>query len=363
MSQRTAWCLLTVLAAGVPVAGVPAASAQVVRQQTATLDLPRVSPAAAVSQRVGLTDVEITYHRPAVNERTVWGGLVPYGQVWRTGANENTLISLSSDVTVEGQPLAAGTYGLHTIPGEEEWTIIFSRDTDAWGSFSYNEENDALRVTVQPGEVSFHQERMIFVFDEASNESAMVSLIWDKLQVPFKIEVDSPQVTLASIREQLKGVSQFFWMGPQQAANYCLQEEMNYEEAMGWIDASIQAEERFENLQTKAQLLEKTGDETQSAEIMAKALDMGNAGQLHNYARSLIGQDEKEEALTVFERNVKQNPDAWFVELGLARGYSALGQFDKAVASMKVSLERAPEGQKAYVQSLIDRLERKEDIN
>ncbi len=358
MRERTVASLLLPLLAVVLPAG-----AQVVPQQTATLDLPRVSPAAAVSQRLGLTDIEITYHRPAVNGREVWGGVVPYGQVWRTGANENTRISFSTEVTVEGQPLAAGTYGLHTLPGEDEWTIIFSHDVDAWGSYSYDEERDALRVTVEPSAAPAHQERMIFVFAEVSNESATVSMVWEKLRVTFEIGVDTHAVTLASIREQLQGVSQFFWMGPQQAANYCLQEEMAYEEAMGWIEASIQAEERFENLQTKAQILDQTGEAAQSAEIMAKALEMGNAGQLHNYARSLLGEDKKDEALAIFERNVEQSPEVWFVELGLARGYSALGRFDQAVASMKISLAKAPEGQQAYVQSLVDRLQKREDIN
>ncbi len=320
-------------------------------------------PAAAVGQRLGLTDVEITYHRPAVNGRTVWGEVVPYGQVWRTGANENTRITFSTDVTVEGQPLAAGAYGLHTLPGEDQWTIIFSRDADAWGSYSYDPERDALRVTVEPAAAPAHQERLLIVFDQVSNASATVAIVWEKLRVPFAIEVDTHAVTLASIREQLTGVSQFFWMGPQQAADYCLQEGIHSEEAMKWIDTSIQAEERFENLQTKAQLLAATGDRAQSAEIMAKALAMGNAGQLHNYARTLIGEGKKSEALAIFERNVEQHPEVWFVELGLARGHSALGQFDQAVANMKISLAKAPEAQKAYVQSLVDRLAKKQDIN
>ncbi len=359
MSPRKTMILSILL---VPLAALPAA-AQVVPQQSVTLDLPRASPAAAVSQRIGLTDVEITYHRPAVNGRQVWGALVPYGQVWRVGANENAVISFSTAVTVEGEPLAAGRYGLHAIPGEDEWTIVFSRDADAWGSYSYDPERDALRVAVEPVAAPSHQERMLIVFDEVADDSATVSIVWEKLRVPIAIEVDTHAVTLASIREQLKGLARFYWMGPQQAADYCLKEEIAYDEAMHWIDASIQAEERFENLQTKAELLAKTGDAAESAEVMEKALRLGNAGQLHNYARGLLGEGEKEAALAVFERNVKQNPEAWFVELGLARGYSALGRFDEAVANMKISLAKAPADQKAYVRSLIERLEKKEDIN
>jgi hypothetical protein len=332
------------------------------QNQTPGLNLTRASPQAKIAQRVGVTDIEIVYHRPGVNEREIWGTVVPYGQVWRTGANENTLITFGTDVTVEGQALAAGTYGLHTLPGEEEWQIIFSNDTTAWGSFSYDESRDALRVTVKP-ENGPHEERMSFTFDDPSNDSTTVSIRWVDLRVPFKVAVDTKAQTYAAIQDQLKGLAQFSWQGWDQAANWALQVEDHYEEALGWTDRSIQIEERFDNLFSKAQLLEKTGETDQVAEIMDKALAMANAGQLHNYARQLMGQEKMDEALEVFARNVKQNPDAWFVELGLARGYSALGDFDKAVANMEIALGKAPEAQKAYVQSLVERLKNKEDIN
>jgi thioredoxin-like negative regulator of GroEL len=332
------------------------------QQQNVGLDLPLTSPRAEIRQTVGLTEIGVWYHRPAVNERTIWGGLVPYGQVWRAGANENTLVTFSTDVTVEGQQLAAGTYGLHAIPSEEEWVIIFSGDTTAWGSFSYTEDNDVLRVTVKPVEAPF-RERMAFRFDELTNDSVALGLHWETLLVPIKVGVDTQEVVLASVRDELKGVAQFSWIGWNQATNYCLQEEINYEEALEWAERGIQAEKRFETLSTKARLLEKTGETGQAAELMQEALAMGNAGQLHQYARSLVSQERKEEALEVFQRNVHQNSDSWFVELGLARGYSALGDFDKAAENMKIALERAPDARKAYVQSLVERLEQEQDIN
>ena len=184
-----------------------------------------------------------------------------------------------------------------------------------------------------------------------------------KLRVPVNFEVDTEAVTLVSIREQLKGLSQFFWNGWNQAATYCVQNETNLEEALQWADNSIQAEERFENLQTKSQILEKTGDADQSAEVMARAMEIGNAGQLHQYGRTLLTQDRVDEAIEVFERNAEQNPDAWFTGFGLARGYSAKGDFDKAVENMKLALAKAPDGQKTYVQGMLDRLEKSEDIN
>jgi len=349
-----------VLALLVALLALPAVAQEI---QTPFLDLPRVSPGATVTQRVGVAEIGISYHRPAVNDREVWGALVPYDQVWRTGANENTVITFSHDVTVEGEPLVAGSYGFHAIPGEESWQLIFSHDDTLWGSYSYDEANDALRVTVTPTEAPAFQERMLFTFDEVGADSTTVALTWADLRVPFTVGVDVHAQTLASIEEQLKGVGQFFWMPWNQAAQYCLQEELDCADAMAWIDRSIQSEERFENLSIKARLLRKAGEEEQADEVMAKALEMGNAGQLHNYARQLIGQGEKEKALEVFQRNVRQNPDAWFVELGLARGYSALGRFDEAAEQMKIAVGRAPENQKAYVQGLVEQLEKGEDVN
>ena len=329
---------------------------------------PMASPRAEVAQRIGLTDVEVVYHRPAVNERDVWGQVVPSAgtPVWRTGANENTVVSFSTDVTVQGETLAAGTYGLHTIPGqpaaEGEWTIVFSNDSQAWGSFAYKEENDALRVTAKP-EKAAHQERFEISFDKLENDSADMILRWAEVAVPVTVGIDLEETVMASFRQQLTGLSQFFWQGWNQAAQYSLTNDMNLEEAMQWADRSIQAQENFNNLSTKAQLLAKGGDAAQADELMTKAMDMGNAGQIHNYARQLLGQDRKQEALAVFQKNVEKHPDTWFVELGLARGYSALGEFDKAVKSMKVSLEKAPDGQKQYVQGLVDQLAKSVDIN
>ncbi len=371
MSQRTVFRLrpsrattLVVLALTLITSG----SALAQGPQAQHIFTPMASPRAEVAQRIGLTDVGVVYHRPAVNERDVWGQVVPGAgtPVWRTGANENTVVSFSTDVTVQGQTLAAGTYGLHTIPGkpatEGEWTIVFSNDSQAWGSFAYKEESDALRVTAKP-EKANHKERFEISFDNLENESADMILRWAEVAVPVTVAIDLEKTVMADFRQQLTGLSQFFWQGWNQAAQYALTNEMNLDEGMEWADRSIQTQENFNNLSTKAQLLSKSGDAAQADEIMAKAMDMGNAGQIHNYARQLLGQDRKEEALVVFKKNVDKHPDTWFVELGLARGYSAVGNFEKAAASMKVSLEKAPEAQKQYVQGLVDQLSKDVDIN
>ncbi len=342
--------------------------AQTADNQAQHIFTPMASPRAEVAQRIGLTDVRVVYHRPAVNDRDVWGQVIPRDgtPVWRTGANENTLVSFSTDVTVEGQPLPAGTYGLHTVPGqpaaEGDWTIVFSNDVHAWGSFNYDPERDALRVTARPRKAE-HMERFEIAFDDLEDDSASMVLRWAEVAVPVKIGIDLEKTVKASFEQQLTGLSSFFWQGWNQAAQYFVQNELDGEQALQWADRSIGIQEDFSNLATKAQLLAKKGEAAEARELMARAMEMGNAGQIHNYARQLLGRGDKEEALAAFKKNVEKHPETWFVELGLARGYSALGDFDNAVKSMKLSLAKAPDAQKPYVQGLVEQLEKEVDIN
>lgn len=331
-------------------------------RQSVDLALPQVSPRAGVSQRIGVTDLEIWYHRPAVGERPIWGSLVPYGEVWRAGANENTVFTASTDIEVEGQPLPAGSYGLHAIPGETEWEIIFSRDHGAWGSFSYDVANDALRMKVRPEEAPF-VERLAYTIDDPTETGATVSLRWEKLRVPFTVEADTKALTLASIKDQLKGQAQFSWLGLNQAAQWCLQNELNYEEALTWAEQSIEVEERFDNLAAKSQLLERTGKAAEAEPLMARALEIGADADVHNYARQLLGNGELDRAMEVFRLNAERHPESWVVAVGLARGHSALGDFSSAAASMREAIEKAPETQTVYLQGLLGRLEKSEDIN
>src|SRR5256886_15305952 len=173
--------------------------------QPTELNIPRVSQRGTVSQRIGLTDITIAYHRPAVGGREIWGKTVPYGKVWRAGANENTTITFTDDVTVEGKALAAGTYGLHTIPGKDQWAIIFSKNSSSWGSFSYDEKEDALRVTVKPHAAEAF-EQLTYTFEDVKPESAVATLRWEKLAVPFQIGVDMKAVVLRSIKSELRSV-------------------------------------------------------------------------------------------------------------------------------------------------------------
>src|SRR3989441_1394003 len=185
--------------------------------QSFVLDLPRPSQRAQITQRVGITDVTISYHRPLVNNRKVWDALVPYGKVWRAGANENTTITFSDPVTIEGKPLPKGAYGLHMIPGENEWTVIFSKSSTSWGSFTYDQAEDALRVAVKPQPAEFH-EALTYDFDDPKPDSSVVTLRWERLAVPFKVGVNVKEIVAQSLHNQLRDLAQFTWFGWDDAA-------------------------------------------------------------------------------------------------------------------------------------------------
>jgi tetratricopeptide (TPR) repeat protein len=330
--------------------------------QSFVLDLPRPSQHALLTQRVGITDITVNYHRPLVNGRKVWGSLVPYGQVWRAGANENTTIQFTSPVTVEGQSLAAGTYGLHMIPNENDWTIIFSKNSTSWGSFTYNQAEDALRVNVKPQPTDMH-EALTYDFDDIKPDAAVLTLRWEKLAVPVKIGVNTHEIVEQSLHTQLRSLAQYTWMSWDDAANYLLAEKTDYEEALKYSDTSLQNEERFDNLMTKANVLEAMGKKDDASTARSKALTMANALQLHGYARQLMGQGKQAEAFQVFQQNAKKNPDQWVVHVGLSRMYSAQGDFAKAAQEMNTAIASAPQQQKQPLQNLAKRLEDKQDIN
>jgi hypothetical protein len=199
--------------------------------QSSVLDLPRDSQHAKVLQRIGLTDITINYHRPLVKGRKVWGGLVPYGQPWRAGANENTTIEFSDPVSVEGKPLGKGVYGLHMIPGENEWIVAFSKMHTAWGSFSYDQAEDALRVTVKPHPDEMH-EALAYDFDDLKANATTVTLRWEKLAVPFKVEVNNSDVVVENLHKQLRGLAQYTFEGWDDAATYLVDNKIDLEEAL-----------------------------------------------------------------------------------------------------------------------------------
>jgi hypothetical protein len=325
------------------------------------IHLPYESQKASVGQTIGLTDMEIIYHRPAVKGRKIWGELVPYNNgmpiPWRGGANENTTISFSTEVEIEGKALPAGTYGLHFIPGEKEWTIIFSKNSTSWGSFSYDQNEDALRITEKPQEAGF-TEFLTYQFVNPDTGKVFVQLLWEKLAVGFYVHVNTHEVVLANIRRELRNTPGFSWRGFNSAANYCSEENINFEEAIGWAKRSISAEENFTNLATLSELQKKTGKETEAAKTMEHAMTIAKPLEVHGYARQLLREKKTDEAMKLFEYNLKKNPDEWFVYAGMARGYEAKGDMKSAIENMKMALAKAPENSKANITGILKQWEK-----
>jgi hypothetical protein len=344
------------LAASAVSAAIPRAQAQ-----STVLDLPRDSQHAQITQKIGITNITINYHRPLVKGRKVFGSLQPYGQVWRAGANENTTIEFTDPVAVEGNPLPAGTYGLHMIPGEQEWTVIFSKAATSWGSFTYDQKEDALRVAVKPQASEFH-EALTYDFDDPKPNGTTVTLRWDKVAVPFRVEVKTDELVAASLHKQLRGLAQYTWDGWNDAANYLLTRKTDLDEALQYSDRSIKVEERFDNLITKADILAALNRTNEATAARSQALAMANPVQLHGYGRQLQVQGKQDEAFDIFRTNIKKNPSHWLAHNESARLACAKGDFDAAVMEMKLSAAGAGTNRPA-IEALVKRLENKEDIN
>lgn len=280
MKTKVLWTVIFVLASSFCIFG--------------QLNLPRESQRQEVSQIVGDTKISIVYHRPKVKGREIWGCqttdvipkggvtypcLVPSGQVWRAGANENTTVEFSRDVMINGQPLPAGKYGFHAIPNQDEWTLIFSKVNDAWGSFSYDVKNDALRVKVKPEKADFH-ETLTYNFDDVSLDTAKVVLAWEKLHVPFTVNVgDVHGRTLTQLREAIKNRKEDDVRPLNQAAGYVVTYKLknHYDEAIGWLDTSLKTREIFGTLNAKARLLAEAGRKNEAIVTAEKALQVGKS--------------------------------------------------------------------------------------
>jgi len=338
------------------------AFASAARAQT-DLDLPDASQKAAVQQRVGVTDIKIEYNRPLVNGRKIWGALVPLGDVWRAGANQNTTIEFSTPVQVEGKPLPAGKYGLHMIPTPDTWTIIFSKMALAWGSYTYDQAEDALRVTVKPRETEM-EEALEYEFEDLKPDSVAVTLKWEKVAVPFRVAVTDAETVLPSIRNQLRGRDKWKWGSQNEAAQYCLTKKINLEEALTWAEQSIQLEEHFENLTTKSEILKALNKTEEAKTVWNRALEVANPLALYSQARQMQSQKRDADAMEIFQILVKRSPENVFGHLAQARIKSAAGDFSAAAEeAKKAQAAAASDQQKQNIAALIKRLEAKQDIN
>jgi len=235
--------------------------------------LPQVSQAATVKQAIGLNDVTIVYSRPGVKGRKIWGGLVPWGAVWRTGANSATTFQVTEDVQVEGQPLPAGTYSLHTIPGEKEWTIIFNKEAKQWGSYSYDPASDALRVKVTPMSGPA-QEWLQFRFEDLTMNSARIVLAWENVQVPFTVknQVDTNTKTVALLRDMVAKAKPDEWQPYYGGANYLVQNKINMDEAGAWLDKAIAISPTPAVYYAKARYFDAAGKPKEAVAMIDKAL-------------------------------------------------------------------------------------------
>ena len=312
--------------AGLVLSGLPTA----LGAQAPQLVLPKASPRATVGQTVGLTEIAITYDRPGVSGRPIWGALVPWDSVWRAGANENTVIAFSSPVRIDGTEVPAGRYGLHMIPSRPDWTIILSHQANAWGSFSYDSTEDLLRVKATPERGEFH-ERLVYTLDDPGEGTVVATLRWDTLAVPLTIEVDSRRVVADSLREQLRGLGRFFWQPWSQAAAWCAANRTNLREATGWADRSIAINENFTNLRVKAALLEQQGDRAGAQAALQRSLAVAGEADMNTYGYLLMGQDKVDSAVVVFRKNVKEYPGSWYAYDSLGEAYARQGDKRKAI--------------------------------
>jgi hypothetical protein len=315
-----------ILLAGLVLLGAPAA----LPAQAPQLILPKASPRATVSQTVGLTDISITYDRPGVNGRQIWGALVPWDSVWRAGANENTVIAFSSPVRIGDTDVPAGRYGLHMIPSRPEWTVILSHQANAWGSFSYDPGEDLLRVKVTPIKGDFH-ERLLYTLDDPGQGTVMATLRWDTLAVPLAIQVDAKRVVADSLREQLRGLGRFFWQPWNQAAAWCAANETNLQEATTWADRSIAINENFTNLRVKAALLGQQGDMAGAKALLQRSLVVATEADMNTYGYLLMGQDKVDSAVAVFKKNVRDYPKSWNAYDSLGEAYAKKGDVPRAI--------------------------------
>ncbi|HEX6429498.1 MAG TPA: DUF2911 domain-containing protein [Niastella sp.] len=337
---------------------------------------------AMVGERIGITDVTINYDRPAVKGREgkIWGDLVHKGFTdqgfgtskaapWRAGANENTTIEFSTPVSIEGQPLPAGKYGFFIAYDSAESTVIFSKNSSSWGSFYYDPKEDALRVKVKPQPIDKSVEWLTFSFTDETNTGSTIALLWEKLKIPFKVETDYNNLQLESFRRELRSEKSFNpgWQSFNQAALFCLQNNVNLEEGLKWADDANNlqfiGEKNFVTLSTKAGFLSKLNRQAEADALMKEALPMGTVQQLHTYGRQLLQQKKSKEAFEVFKMNFDKNPNEFTTTVGMARGYSAVGDYKKALGFAQKALPKADNLNKPNLERMIKSLQEGKDIN
>ena len=316
--------------------------AQTATGETLMLDLPRASQHAQVMQRIGITDITVNYHRPLANGRQIWGKVVPYGQVWRAGANENTIITFSHAAKLEGKDVPAGEYGLFFVVNEDNTgEVVLSKDHRSWGSFFYEADNDLLRSKIQLRSIPM-TELLTYDFINTTKTSAELVLNWEKKQFPVKIEFDVDRIVLNNAEEELKGPTGFNWQGFASAANYALQNKTGYEQALVWADQAVAQNKAFPTLSTKANLLRATGRTAEADTIMKQAIAIANENELNLYGYNLMNAGQHDKAIEIFILNTKRFPNSANTFDSLGEAYATKGDKKNAIASFKKSLSMNP---------------------
>ena len=336
---------------------------------------------AVIGERIGLTDVTIHYDRPRVNGREgkIWGELVPVGftdlgfgsaktSPWRAGANENTTITFSTDVKVENNDLPAGTYGLFMAYDPNETTVIFSKNNSSWGSYYYDDKEDALRIKVKPVKTNESVEWLKYEFTNQSDSSATVQLVWEKLNIPFRIQTDVTNNQLAIFRKELRSDKGFSWIGWNQAAQWCAQHNVNLQEALLWADSATSptfgGNTQFQTYATKAQVLSQLGRDDEAVELIKNSMQYASMQDIHFYARQLIAANKKQQAFDLFKANLAKYPKQFTTLMGMARGYSAMGDYKTALKYAQQAQPIAPDNMnKQGVETAIGKLREGKDMN
>ena len=284
---------------------------------------------------------------------------------WRAGANENTVIEISHDARVEGQPLKAGRYGVHmAIHKVGGATVIFSNTSDAWGSFSYDQAHDALRIEARTEEIPL-QKRLLYTVTEVNQTSGVVALDWENKRISFKLSFDTHDMVLADFRNYLSDTTGLTWSDFNTAAAYSADNNVNLEEGLQWIEKSIAYETNYKNLSTKSRILALQGkeDEALEAKKQALALSTTTPDDYYSYGTELVKVGDLNKAMEIFNELQQKWPDHWLTAHGLARGNSALGNYQEAIIFEKDALAKAPEANKGFITWAISKLEQGVDFN
>ena len=337
---------------------------------------------ASVSEQIGITDVIIRYSRPGVKGREghIWGELIPAGfsqlgygfknlTPWRAGANENTTIEFSTDVKVEGHELPAGRYGFFVAYWPDHCTLIFSKNSSSWGNFFYDSTEDMLRVNVKTEALDKGVEWLKYEFADQTSSAATVRLQWEKVQIPFRIEVDVIKTQLASFRKELRGDRALpgLWQAWNQAAQYCVQNNTNLEEGLLWADSATSkifgGVRNFEPWQVKSAILDSLGRKAEATAALNTAFLYVDDLQGYLYGVTLLNAKRTQEAMTVFKMIYDKFPNTLFTNIGMAAGYSATGDYKKALAFAQKALPQAKGGNKIEIERNIRDLQNGKDMN